>query len=295
MINTVSIKSEQLTNGYFQDGSGEEKILLMGSCRVAPYLNYFHKWNEQNCNRFTIYSLDPFNFNWNVKDERTDFETALSKWETDERMLSMLKSVNIFIHEFYQNAGMFNTDRNKGKTIYDFGLSPSSNLIPVYDGSKRHREMRKMDICLPNFNDYFILFKDIVTFDLEIRKKVMQDINVTGKISGRTLNEMYLLSQKGIDKFYEVCRKSDIPEMEDFFEANFIQKRLFHTYNHVSKHFTLKMFSLINEKFLGLELDDGFWYSVQQDMFANNFTPLTKYDIEFYGYEWQSEEIKELL
>lgn len=277
MINTVQIKSQQLTNTYFQTGSGSEKILVMGSCRVAPYVEYLNIWNEANGNRFTIYSLDPFNWNWNDKDERTDYESALLKLESDGRLLSMISSVDIFIHEYYQNAGMFNVSKGDSKTIYDFGMNA------------------KIDICLPNWNDVFVLFRDIITFDVDIRKKAMQDINVSGKISEQTLNEMYEVSKKGLNKFYDVCLKSDVPEMKEFFQKEFTKTRLFHTYNHVAKSFTLKMFSLINENFLHLDLDDGFWFSVQEDMFANSFTPLTEYDVKFYGYDWLGEEIKSIL
>ncbi len=277
MINTISIKRDQLTNTYFQSGSGNEKVLIMGSCRVAPYVEYLDKWNEVNGNRFTIYSIDPFNHNWNHNDERVDYESELLKLETDERLLSMLKSVDIFIHEYYQNAGLFNVNKSAEKNIYQFGLSP------------------KIDVCIPNFNDVFILFKDIVTFDVDIRKKVMQDINVIGRIADQTLNEMYEISQKGLNKFYDVCSKSDIPEMKEFFEQRFTKERLFWTYNHVAKGFTLKMFSLIDEKYLHLGLDDGFWFSIyNEDMFANNYTHLTEYDVRFYGYSW-GEEIKPIL
>lgn len=278
MINTVQIKGQQLANTYFQTGSGAEKVLIMGSCRVAPYVEYLNVWNEANGNRFTIYSLDPFNWNWNDKDERTDYDTALLKLESDGRLLSMISSVDIFIHEYYQNSGMFNVKKGDSKTIYDFGMNA------------------KIDICLPNWNDVFVLFRDIITFDVDIRKKAMQDINVNGKISEQTLNEMYEISKKGVQKFYDVCLKSDIPEMKYFFESRFKKERLFWTYNHVAKPFTLKMFSLINEKFLHLHLDDGFWYSITkaEDLFANNYTYLTQHDIDYWGYEW-NEEIKSML
>src|ERR1035437_2380989 len=146
-INTVSIKGQQLANTYFQTGSGKEKVLIMGSCRVAPYVQYLNSWNEANGNRFTIYSLDPFNNHWGMNDERVDFDNALLKLETDERLLSMLKSVDYFFHEHYKNAGMFNVKKGDAKTIYNFGMSP------------------KIDVCIPSWNDCFVLFTDKITFN----------------------------------------------------------------------------------------------------------------------------------
>lgn len=278
MINTVSIKSAQLSDGYFKIGNGAEKILIMGSCRCAPYVDYLNEWNKVNGERFTIYSIDPFNFNWNINDERCDYEEALSKWETDDRMLNMLKSVDVFVHEFYKNSGMFNVDKGDNKTIYDFGMNAN------------------IDVCLPNFNDYFILFKDICSFDIVIRKQVMQDMNVIGKLSEQTQKRIYDLSQTNLNKFYEVCLKSDIPEMKECFEAHFKERRFFLTYNHVSKYFTLSVFRFLNDKFLKINFSFDYWESImKEDMFGSNFTPLTEYDLKWYNYQWENEEIKSIL
>lgn len=167
MINTVQIKEQQLKNGFFSIGTGPEVILVMGSCRVVNYVSYLAALNIDN--RFTIYSLDPFNWNWDAKDNRVDYRAALLMLQYDEKMLTMLKSVKIFIHEYYANAGMFNCDK-KGltKTIYDYGMNP------------------EIDVCIPNFNDYFILFPDIITFDTELRNMAMQDYNVLGKLAEQT-------------------------------------------------------------------------------------------------------------
>ncbi len=248
----------------------------MGSCRVAPYVEYLHQWNIRNNNRFTIYSLDPFNWNWNDKDERTDYQVALLKLETDERLLSMLKSIDIFIHEYYQNSGMFNVNKEDNKTIYDFGMKP------------------KIDVCIPNFNDYFILFKDIVSFDIEIRKKAIQDINVIGKLSEQLQKEIFDLSQKNLLKFYTVCQKSDIPEMEYILVGNGINNRFWHSYNHIAKPFSKSIFDILCEKYLKISLPNNF-YDDKEDMFANSFTPLTEYDIKWYGYSWPNEEIQSIL
>lgn len=275
MINTVSIKSEQLTKGYFEIGSGKEKVLIMGSCRVAPYVEYLNEWNKVNGNRFTIYSLDPFNWCWNAKDERTDYDAALLRLETDKSLLTMLESVDIFIHEYYQNAGMFNVNKHENKNIYQFGMNP------------------KQDICICNFNDYFILFKDIVSFDIDIRKRAIQDINVTGKLSEQIQKEIFDLGFRNLLKFYFVCTLSNMYEMEVYFRDNLIKKRLFHTYNHVNKNFTMAVFNLLDKKYLKLNLPENF-YDDKEDMFASNFTPLTEYDLKWWQFEW-NEEVKPIL
>lgn len=268
MINTLNIKHQQLADGYFKTGSGPTNILVMGSCRVVNYVTYLRDWNEANGNPFTIYSIDPFSWNWNMAGERTDYEAEILKQEGNKALLSMLKSVDIFIHEYYQNAGMFNCDRNAAKNIYQFGMNP------------------KTDICIPNFNDLFILFNDVVGFDLALKKKVNQDLNSFGKISTGVLSEVFTKSEQEIDKFCNICLKSDIPEMAEYFRNNFTKKRLWWSCNHVTKEFTLAIFDFINTKYLKLDLSKGFNRN-HEDIFANNYTELTRHDLDRYGYQWE--------
>lgn len=277
MVNTVNTKKEQLSNGFFSIGTGEEIVLIMGSCRSIPYMNYFSVFNDENDNRFTINFIDPFYANWNEKDERVNYEEALSGCEKNEKLLEMLSSVDIFIHEFYNNAGLFNCDKNAPKNIYQFGLDP------------------KIDICIPNYNDVFVLFGDIVTFDVEMRKKAMQDYNTTGKLSEEVQHEIFQLSQKNLNKFYEICGLSDFPEMKDFFQRNMKEKRMFWTYNHVSKEFTYFIFVRLLKRFLGIDLSEQFIRQIYQmpDMYANNYTYLTQFDLKWYGFNW-GEEVKPL-
>jgi hypothetical protein len=151
----------------------------------------------------------------------------------------------------------------------------------------------KTDICIPNWNDCFVLFGDIVSFDLDIRKKAIQDYNVLSKLSEQTEREIFEISQRNLEKFYQVCRKADI-SMEMFFKTQLTRERLFWNSNHVTKHFTFAIFIEILFR-LGLkptvELCDEI---LKEDMFANNYTYLTEYDVKWYGYAWPGEEIKPL-
>lgn len=267
MINTLDIKIQQLAEGYFKTGSGTKNILVMGSCRVVNYVTYLKEWNEANGNPFTVYSIDPFSWNWNIAGERTNYEEEILKQESNEKLILMLQSVDIFIHEYYQNAGMFNCDKWAEKNIYQYGILP------------------KHDICIPNFNDLFILYNDVVGFDLSIKKRVNQDLNSFGKLSEGVKKEIFDKSQSEINKFCSICLKSDLPEMADYFRGNFAKIRLWWSCNHVTKYFTLAVFEMINSKYLNLDLSKGFNVN-HEDIFANNYTELTDIDREMYGYTW---------
>lgn len=272
MIGTIETKQQQLTKGYFKIGSGNESILVLGSCRSVPYLNYLHDWNVKNDNRFTIFFIDPFNWNWDINDNRVDYNEALAQCETNENIATMLRSTTIFIHEYYTNAGMFNCNKKAEKNIYQFGLKPT------------------IDICIPNFNDIFILTRDIVSFDMDIRKKAIADYNVIGRLSERTLIDIDKVRESNLEKFYEICSKTSFPYFAETFKNNYKKQRMFWTFNHIAKMFSKCIFSDIVE-ILKMKTTNDFWAEISKvDMYANNYTHLCEYD---KGYEW-NEEIKPL-
>lgn len=138
MIGTIETKKAQLTHGYYRTGDGPEKLLLTGSCRSIPYLNYLDIWNNRH-GRFTVTFIDPFYWNWNQQDEMVPYEPVINSLETNRVILDLLASTNIYIHEFYRNYGMFNSSRDNPKNIYQFGLNP------------------QLEVCIPNFADYYVL------------------------------------------------------------------------------------------------------------------------------------------
>lgn len=282
-INTITTKRQQLETGYFKIGSGQTTISIIGSCRAVPYVVYLNKYNEQHNNPYTICFIDPFNFNYDLKDNRIDMQEKINSLETDLNVLNLLRNTDIFIHEYYANFGMFNCDRSAEKNIYQFGMGKINGL----------ESAKFIDICIPNWNDCFVLFNDILSFDTEMKKRALQDINVTGKLSDQTFREIKLIARQNYLKFYDVCGKSDMPDMLQVFGENFTKVRFFWNSNHVSKHFTLSVFHFIRI-ILNIHVSAKFLIEIaRDDMYANNYTYLTEYDIQAYNYQW-GEEIKPL-
>lgn len=278
MINTYNVKQAQLKDGSYKVGSGKTVILLIGSCRSVMYLNYLDKYNRENGNPFTIHHLDPFNWSFDANDKIIDLETKLKELETNEYLLNLFKSTDIYLHEYYQHFGMFNSDPKREKNIFQFGLKP------------------KIEVCMPNWNDLFVLFNDLLTFDQELKSLAKADLAATGVLSKDLQDAMRMKGEAAIEKFYEVCRLSSIPEMEPYFKEHWKTKRFFWSYNHVSKWFNLAVFWNMNKKFLNLNLTDAFWNEVYEwpDMFANPSTGVTQYDVDNYGIQW-NEELKPLV
>lgn len=266
-INTINTKKDQLENGFFTLGAGPEKLLLMGSCRVVPYLNYFDYLTHNN--RFTVYFIDPVNWCWDALDHRIDFEQKMKALESDSRILDLIKSCRWFIHEYYQNYGMFNTDRSNPKNIYQFGMTA------------------EYDITLPNFHDKFILFKDILTFDAALRAQAIADLAKSRCLSADVQTKVKAMGLGCVEKFYGICPLTSLPEMADIFRTQWQIVRFFHNMNHVSNWFTIAIFRLLNEKFLHLDVPASFWERVKaEDMYATPHTPITEYDVCNYDLKW---------
>jgi len=260
MINTLNVKRKRF-DGLFQTGNPDSKevVFMMGSCRGVPHLNFLNAANE---GRFKIFYVDPHDFHWDKDDQLTDLHTAIDAVAKDERVLEALRSATVFIHEHYRNYGCFNTDRTVTGNIYDHGMA-----APV-------------DICLPNFHSKFILFQEIADHSPMIRDDLRKGMTGTAKLTG----------VGSLVSFKEMCGRTSFPEFADYFEANMRRVRMFFSNNHVSHHFTIPLFRMMNEKFLHLPVPKFFYDGLYltPDMYANHgVVPLTKHDVEAHGWQWQ--------
>lgn len=264
MIETITAKREQLRNGYFQSGTGPTTILILGSCRTIFYVNYLVRWNEMSGNKLTILRIDPFDWHWNERNEMVDFEAAIQRCEHDARILDALRRTEIFLHEHFAYYGMFNTSTKQEKNIYRFGLNP------------------RVNICIPNWHDRYVLFQDQVTGDADIRAG-----SNNGALSPAVVSTMRFNGLRSLDKFYDICRLSSFPEMADHFKANWTKTRFFTTPNHVNRNFSLYLFRQMNDRFLNLPLTDEFWASAHEvNLFSTPYTAVTQYDVDAYGLDW---------
>lgn len=264
MIDTICTKKDQLDHGSYRLGHGPEIMLLIGSCRAVPYLNYFDYLSHNN--RFTVHFIDPFNWHWDVQDNLiADYEAKINSLECDPRLLDLFKSADWYVHEYYEHYGMFNSSKDQPKNIYQFGLNP------------------KHDITIPNFRDKFILFQDVVRFNQEIREQALKQKPLSHELQ----EQIRLIGLNNVDKFWEICHKSDFPEMGSIFLDNWRKVRYFQTMNHVSNQFTMAIFRLLNDKHLHLDAPQNFWNkAMSEDLYRTPCTPVTQYDVDNYNLHW---------
>lgn len=269
MINTLTVKEAVLDKGALTIGSGPETILMIGSCRAVPYVNYFVDVNRNN--RFTLHFIDPINWHWDIAGHQVNFEAAIDRQEQNPYVRSAIAKANWFIHEHFEHYGLFNSSQKSAKNIYQFGLN-----VPAGH-----------NLTMPNFHDVFIMFQDYINFRPEMKAEAKR------AVSPALQQQVKELGLAEIEKFYRICRQTDFPEMEEQFRQDWTMRRYFWSFNHVSSQFTTAIFRLLSDKFLHLDIPAGFWdKALREDMYANNFTPLTRYDVENHGIRWPEQVVE---
>jgi hypothetical protein len=273
-FDTVNTKPRHYSDGFFSIGDGPTEVLILGSCRVVPYLNFFHELNKDN--RFTLRLINVVNFYFDVHDKPTDPAKVLEAYETNPALREAIASTDIFIHEHAENFGMLNTKWECPKSIYQFGMAASH------------------DIAIPNFNDIHIMFQEYVDYDHEIRMSAKFQMKNDGELSTSLRSTIKHRGLARMEHFLKHCRLSSFPDFADHFEKTWRETRYFWTGAHISNEFTIPVFKRIAER-IGLTCPDEFWSKVSQsDPYREPHTPMTRYDVEAYGLKWPQpvEELK---
>lgn len=275
MFDTLNTKKPHYENGFFSVGTGREVVVILGSCRVLQYLNYFQYLNTEN--RFTLVLIEVVNFSFDEQDNQVDGREFTKRFENNAALLGMLARCGVFIHEHTVSYGLFNTDRAQEKNIYQFGMAP------------------EIDISIPNFNDIWMLFQEQVNFDVRIRELARCDVDGIGRLRDDLIETVRDTGIKRLTHFLDICRLTSLPEMADIVDLTWRDTRYWWTGNHVANIFTATVFRLMNKKFLHLDVSAEVQAQIDAlDMYSTPCSPITRYDREAFGITWPqaTEELK---
>lgn len=265
--NTINTKNGHHTHGFHCVGTGPEVIVILGSCRVLPYFNYLDRLNTNN--RFSVVLVNVVNFSFDAQGNPVNGREFTKQFETNEVLMSVLKRCKWFLHEHICTYGMFNVDKEQEKHIYQFGMAP------------------EIDISIPNWNDIFILFQELVDLDTHVRQWTKVDMETWGAISGDLKKHVKEKGESRIQHFLDICAKTSLPEFGRIFQSTWRGNRYWWTGNHISSKFTTAVFQLMNNKFLHLALPDDFIsWCLADDAYSTPCSRITKYDREAFGIEW---------
>lgn len=250
MFDTVNTQSAHYTDGCFRVGSGWHVIVVHGSCRIMPYVNYLNRLNADN--RFTICVINIVNFAFDRHGKSVDPAVFTQQFEGNPVLLEMVKRCRWFIHEYAENFGCFNTSKASPKNLFQLGLQP------------------ELEVSIPNFNDRFILEHDYTSCELPTPDNYIEH------------------GESEVKKFCEICEMSSFPEMSDHFRDNWRTTRFFWRPNHISSAFSMYLLRQMDSRFLKLGLSEEFIEAArQEDLFREPHTQVTQRDVDGYGLKWR--------
>lgn len=259
MWDTVNTQSAHYSDGCWTTGTGPTVIVILGSCRVLGYVNYFARLNVEN--KYTICLINLVNFAFNQSGTQVDPTEFTKQFENKPVLMDMIKRCKWFIHEHAENFDFLNTSLVNRNT-------------PDFTGYERGNIYQKgmdpeIDISVPNFNDHLILENDWPAY------------------GSPTPDNYTELGRAEIEKFCNICKLTSFPEFAEYFRDNWTITRFFWKPNHVSAAFTLYIFKLMDEKFLHLGLTDDFWRGARtEDLYQFPNTMVTDRDRKGYSITW---------
>jgi len=228
----------------FGESSAPTTVVIVGSCRVVPFLNYLRS-HETPMN---ILCFNPVEMWDGPGHEVSDGVNAVMAG-------FRFGKVDYMICEHLQYCGAINTVRSSKDNIYDsLGCNPD------------------VEIRLPNW-------QGIHLFDTET---AIYDPTGYGNLSHEEkVSHIRIESAKHRARFLSHCRKSSFPQLESWVEERWLTTRLGWSSNHPTLTLTNKMFDLIADR-MNLPLSATFKQSplYTQDRMAPTGYALTSVDYE---------------
>lgn len=207
------------------DRNSNKNILLIGSCRITPFINYFA--NDCYFDSYNILAIMVHN---------TEM-IALSKTIIDnEGIKQEIYKTTIFVHEFCRNFEYLNTSRDTEKNIYKI------------------KDKFDIHVSLPNYQDPSIYAKDIMFYKNTNDFHKYMDKEISLEEFSNILKDSQTKEKK---RYYDVISKSDLPELYDFVVENIHNKRIAHTINHPSNFLFIKMYQIILKNYFNRQLPDA--------------------------------------
>ena len=267
---TVLIGPGDLRKAYgagkftFGNPDAGEVVCLVGSCRIAPILNYFRAYNSLHGDRFELICLNPVEM-W--EGDGTSLADGTRKCLADFRF----GKVDFLICEHMVNCGVLNTldspafcqDHTRENLFKSLGCAPGAILR------------------LPNWHTLHIYDAETAGFDPSY---AAMDPGDRKEFLRRQVAEHK-------ERYLGYCRDCSFPEMEQWTLDNWTKVRMGWTNSHATRELSWKLFELIARD-MGLEIIPQLAAHpfCTRDMFVGrgHHTELTPLDYEVNGWEFRN-------
>lgn len=241
------------------NNNSNENILLIGSCRMTPFLNYMMHHHDLFGNKYNYLCIFV-----HIPQMKELSEEIIH----NEEIKSQLFKSTILIAEYMKHYNYFNTQRDSEKCIFR-----------VYDSFSR-------EIILPNWPDTCLYVKDIVHYkNLQNEFKQLLNKEISIQDFGYILQTY---RTKELQRHTSVLNKAKEPwhYLINYTNSNLNNRRLGSSINHPTNLYFMEMYRLLIEHFFAqppyflpqsiIDLNN------QYDFFPNH-TKLTYYDHLCFG------------
>jgi len=246
------------------NNNSNENILLIGSCRITPFLNYLIN-HDLFGNKYNYLCVLLYNPQMIILSEEIIFNNEIK---------DQLFKCKFLFAEYCKNYNYFNTQRLTEKCVFR-----------VYDSFEK-------EIILPNWQDICLYSKDLIT------KRGIHNYNgivnefkqlINGEMHNYDFFELLQNVQNiELERYYDILKKANFPELISFIQINLQNIRLANSQNHPSNFYFLEMYRLVIEKyFLGgpFFLPQSIIDATREEFLKSNCdTKLTFYDYHCLGY-----------
>ena len=195
-----------------------ENILLIGSCRIVPFLNYLMH-HDLFGNKFNYLCILVYVPEMIQLSEEIIFNEEIKK---------QICGSTILFSEYVKNYNYFNTQRLTEKSIFNIHNSFTREII------------------IPNWGDICLYTKDLIQYK---NLKNEFDQLIKHEISLQDFTTILQNCQKQeLQRHANLLNKSNYPELITFTNSNLTWLKLAHTLNHPSNIYFIEMYRLIIEK-----------------------------------------------
>jgi len=201
------------------NNNSNENILLIGTCRITPFLNYLIN-DELFGNKYNYLCVLVY------MQEMVELSEEIIY---NEQIKTQLFNSTILIAEYLKNFNYFNTSRIYEKCIFR-----------VYSSFKH-------EIILPNWNNICLYTKDLINhknIKIDFNKFINKEISLE-----EFTNILQNCQKKEVKRYIEILIKAKWPELIDFIIDNYKNYRLSYTINHPANLHFIEMYRLLITKY----------------------------------------------
>lgn len=251
-LTTNAAKAAQDTLLKVGEPGADVQVLIVGSCRALPYLNYLLAYNRAaKRNVFYTGYINPADLRTTTDHKPQDPLQAAERLLATPSVKKFLSGVEVLLCEHVENYGVLNTCERSV-------------------GVRAHLHAHTKTFMIPNWNAMGVLRDDILAL-------------------GGNPEHQREVAKASLEKFYRHCALSTFPEMAIAFDAAWKDERWFWTHNHIARPFTEFIFS---QWLLKMGLDqlpsDALAWTRSFDLFATPCTQVCQQDVDVLGLRWLS-------